>query len=202
MPDLAGFMAHNIEGYLFGDIRKLQVPDATVVGVGFPLLMTVFSGIEFIGSLLSPHSTERAFGYYWKTHLYPALPRASFGIPLYKLVRNGIAHSFLLKGNLGVLQRNTHLHLGRDTGGRFIIDAAALADDFIASYDRVVRPILSARADDNVRASMQRRLMQIEANDQNTSNRQWAVLAQAPAIQVATVVTTSAPITASVASPP
>jgi hypothetical protein len=194
MADLPGFLKHNIEGYLFSDIRKLQVSSPRADGVGYPLLMTVFSGIEFLGALLSPNTKAKAFDFYWRTHLYPSSPaRASFGDPLYNLVRHGIAHSFLMKGHLGVQQRTPESHLHQDPTERFIIDAAELGDDFICSYKQTVRPLLDDPAHSRMRKDMEARLDKIEDHDKRAFEKYRSILAKAPKTSIISMVTTVAP---------
>lgn len=214
MTDIAAFLKDNVEGYLFGDLRKMKVTSPEEVGVGYPLLMTTFAGIEILGALLSkkPLITKKAhakqktharandgwvyFGAYWKDHLYPTpSPRAAFGAPLYQLVRHGIAHTFTMKGNLGVLQGCPELHLALDANGRFVIDAALLADDLVASYARDVSPMLDKPMSDPKRSMMQLRLDEMTQLDSEVVASYWKELGKATVVHShITVVTTTPPI--------
>jgi hypothetical protein len=129
MPDLNAFVEHNIEGYLFNDLRHMQQ-----IPVGYPLLMATFAGIELLGALTSPatfnpYRGSSCFQSYWTAHLYPRLKDTNrIGKVLYKLVRHGIAHGFVLKGPIGVTRDATHLHLTRNADGIIRVDAVRLAD--------------------------------------------------------------------------
>jgi hypothetical protein len=146
MSDLEAFLRHNVEGYLFGDLREMQK-----IEVGYPLLMTTFAGIELMGALLSSNPFQAHsrgadyFKSYWKGYLYPNLTDSEMiGGVLYQLMRHGIAHGFVLKGPIGVVRNEPVIHLRRDTSGIIYVDAVRLADDFMASYSVYVKPLVTS----------------------------------------------------------
>lgn len=156
MTDLERFLERDVEGYLFWDLRAMQrqiaLPGEPGGGLGFPLLMATFSGIELFGALLSPtaFSVKSGAGYgyfeaYWCSFLYPNLkpPAAEINVA-YRLARNGIAHNFMLKGPVGIVKGQSSFHLTHDSGGTFYIDSSQLATDLINSYHASVKPHLSA----------------------------------------------------------
>lgn len=128
MTDLQGFVQHNIKGYLFGDLRKMQA-----IEVGYPLLMTTFAGVELVGALTSTSTFDRSHGSpyflsYWTTYLYPSLGSTKqVGEVLYQLIRHGIAHGFVLKGPMGVVRNDSASHLTRDSSGLILVDAVQCA---------------------------------------------------------------------------
>jgi hypothetical protein len=76
------------------------------------------------------------FDHFWRTYLYNGTKRESVGIPLYELVRNGLAHVYVAKGAIHVTKDRPALHLVRDTNGAMCIDAGQLVDDLERAYDQ------------------------------------------------------------------
>ena len=95
MSDLEKFLKHNVEDYLLEDLETLKSasPPAGrhVGGVGYPLLITTFAGIELVGNLVSsaafdPFKGAERFAEFWRGYLYPEDPaRAGVAAQLYKL---------------------------------------------------------------------------------------------------------------------
>ena len=77
MNMLDGFLAQFVRGYLFKDIETLMTraepaPDESIGACGYPLLMTVFSGIELLGALSSfrrfnDRDGRKYFRAYWRS---------------------------------------------------------------------------------------------------------------------------------------
>jgi hypothetical protein len=189
MSNLEAFLQHNVEGYLFGDLREMQC-----VPVGYPLLMTAFAGIEMLGALLSTsrfsaRNGPTYFGSYWKTHLYPSLKGTEgIGNVLYKLARHGIAHAFVVKGPIGVVRSQPTLHLTQDSQGMFFIDAVQLANDFMESFEARVKPLVASVTGAINRTTMSARLQEMETDYQT----QAATLLVTPVFPSARVATTAA----------
>jgi hypothetical protein len=195
MTDLETFFQHNVEGYLFGDLREMQR-----VPIGYPLLMTTFAGIELLGALLSTsrfntYDGSVYFTLYWKTHLYPGLnDTEAIGNVLYQLVRHGIAHGFVLKGPMAVFCSEPGVHLTRDSSGLIRVDAVQLATDLMDSFTAQVKPLVTSTAGVDG-TSMVARLREMETD----------YLAQAAKLPVASVfplstVATTANVSHSIAS--
>lgn len=170
-PELLTFLEHDIEGYLFHDLRVMQAatvpPEAPGGGLGYPLLMTSLAGIELLGAVLStgPFDTRHGRDYfkdYWQRFLYPGRPPGPEVDIVYQLARHGIAHNFLLKGPLGVTKGEPAHHLKR-AGSRFLIDAATLADHLIDSYENRVKPHLDSPTVDVDAAQMLARVREMAA---------------------------------------
>ena len=143
MSDLDYFLKKNVEGYLFEDIATLkrakQTPGKTEGAVGYPLLVTTCTGIELLGALVSPKKFIRKNGQahfirFWKEYLYPEKPRVSVGNAVYQLARHGLAHVFVVKGNLVVVKDEPREHLVYSKTGGLRINAGQLADDLVEAY--------------------------------------------------------------------
>ncbi|MFH1862216.1 MAG: hypothetical protein ABH878_05325 [bacterium] len=153
MSDLNIFLQHNVEGYLFEDLKTLKAasitPGKTAGAVGYPLVMTAFAGIELLGALVStqefnPSHGAEYFTAYWSQYLYDTDPaRKDAGNVLYKLVRHGLAHVFVTKGDIGVAKGAPSRHLMRDDDGCVWIDANQLAEDLMSSYCTRFKPLLT-----------------------------------------------------------
>lgn len=171
MTDVEAFLKRNIEGYLFYDLRAMQQDDANGEGVGYPLVMSTCAGIEILGALLSasafnnrPGTGSGYFNAFWRDYLYPPPSvNGAVGDTLYQLVRHGIAHGYVLKGNIGVLRKRPELHLATDASGLLYIDAVELSNNLMAAYRTRVVPILAKTVGPVSRASMQDRLTEMEA---------------------------------------
>jgi hypothetical protein len=163
MSNLETFLKHNIEDYLIHDLRKMQRIEVT-----YPLLMTTFAGIELLGAIFSKstfdtNSGDRYFRSYWNQYLYPTLAnKEAIGEQLYKLLRHGIAHAFLLKGSVFVGRSQPSDHLTRNADGVLYVDAVLMADHFVASYDANVKPIVTV-AYSNVVLEMSKRMGEIKS---------------------------------------
>jgi hypothetical protein len=172
VSDLDHFLKHSVEGYLFEDIETLKraerLPEKTKGGVGYPLLLTAFAGIELLGALVSKETFhkrggETYFTSFWREYLYPDEPRASVGTAIYKLARHGLAHVFVVKGDLVVVKNEPKEHLVRvvETGG-LVINAVQLADDLIDAYQSKVKPLLDVDQGEINRETMSKRLDDME----------------------------------------
>jgi hypothetical protein len=154
---LEAFLTRNVEGYLLEDLETMKPlapkPGKDVGGVGYPLVMTVFSGIELLGGLLSPNAFEpngRGAAYfttYWRDYLYPSdSNRAALGPALYKLARHGLAHAFVTKGRgIEVGKGAPGQHLSSSDGKTIYVDAVRPAEDFADSYRSMFKPLVKRK---------------------------------------------------------
>ena len=140
-----------MDGYIKEDIKSLlkcKPTDGNSAGAaGYPLIMTVFAGVELLGSLLDAvdkpagrfdtYSGEAYFENYWRRVLYLAAPRDAMGVPLYKVVRHGLMHAFSPKGSLCVTKgdEGRHEHLRQESDGTIYINCDELADNFLSSIE-------------------------------------------------------------------
>ena len=154
MVDLNTFLQQNVEGYLFEDLRTMKVASPArgkqAGAVGYPLLMSAFAGIELLGALLSsdPFNKDKGaqyFGTFWRNYLYATnATRAAAGDALYRLIRHGLAHVYVTKGDISVFKHQPGLHLVRGSDGSICVDAAQLADDLEDCYKSKVKPLVGA----------------------------------------------------------
>jgi hypothetical protein len=195
MSRLDQVLAHNIDGYLAWDVGSMSLDDADGRGVGYPLLMATCAGIEFLGALLSPtefqvHGQSSAnFVRYWGDVLYPSpSPNSGFGQLIYGLARCGIAHGFLLKGEVRVIRHEPQLHLKRDADGNFVVDAVQLARDFLNSYWFRIARDLTDPAKAALRARMESRLSEMEIIFAKEGATFATLVASTPQVAIKTIV--------------
>src|SRR5262249_13541717 len=75
------------------------------------------------------------FQRYWSKHLYTSKPRKEVGGAVYRLARNGIAHSFAAKSPIEIsTTEQDKNHLVKVEEDVFRVDAKVLARDFEHSY--------------------------------------------------------------------
>ena len=145
------FLERFVEGYLFGDLRTMaaiKIPaDEPFGAVGYPMVSSTLAGVELLGVLTADkifNPTEGAlrFEEFWTGFLYRGQPdRQPMASLVYKLVRHGLAHTFMTKPVFVVVKERHPFHLCRTTEG-IVIDALTLADDLIAAYRLSVKPQL------------------------------------------------------------
>ena len=179
MPEPDDFLRHNIEQYLFDDLRVMQglptPPAGGGGGLGYPLLMSALAGIELLGALVSqsPFDTNSGRSYfreYWQLFLYPNdVGRHGAADFIYTSARNAITHSFLLKGQVGIVKGQPAWHLTKDASGAFYIDASQLASDLIVSYEARVKPCLTAATSQLSRATILDRVQELQASYAKTA---------------------------------
>jgi hypothetical protein len=149
-----------LEEYLVKDLEALRH-----TRVGYPSLMTVFAGVELLGSLLGEGefgTDGEDFRHYWTKYLYPNRPRTSEEAEIiYAFVRHGVMHHFFPKGMVGVTGSDPGAHMSCRSDGILILDVKVLTDDFVSSYNQNVKPLLSLTAGRPSRVSMQKRLNDI-----------------------------------------
>jgi len=144
MINLEEFLDQYVDGYLLEDLKSMASINTGGVGsVGYPMLMTIVSGCELLGGLLTGKKKEAAFTAYWTDVLYPPREsrRAQMGEHIYIVARHGLAHLSLAKPGIGVSKGYPHLHLTRPDDD-FCIDVALLHRDFRSSYLERARPKL------------------------------------------------------------
>lgn len=129
-----------VEGYLFGDLARLEDVQPLHDGRGaclYPMLFTIVAGIELLGSLdLAQGESSVAFDHFWSEYLYQTGPRRAAGRSIYSSVRNGLAHCFMPKAPME-LHRDRALsdrHL-TTYDGRTILELCRFAADLRAAYE-------------------------------------------------------------------
>lgn len=145
--NLKDYLEKYIEGYLIGDLETLthKVGARERFNCSFVIVLTICAGIEFLGFLLNPKDEESrgrnrsSFCYYWKNYLDDKYEKAIKGGDAYNLIRNGLAHCFMVKHRIGTirLRPNEHLKIGlKDNQNILKIDADTFFEDFKKSYEK------------------------------------------------------------------
>lgn len=136
--------------YLLPDLRRLRPlrPDETGAGAClYPLALTLMAAIEFSGALLDDaaydiRKNQHYFTAYWQ-RMFEGRTVALDAAAVYKLLRHGLAHLYLPKGDVGVVRDASAVVLGLDEEGRRAVNVDALAADYEAACRRdfLDRPI-------------------------------------------------------------
>jgi hypothetical protein len=153
MSEIEQFLNQFLEGYLFEDIKSVikHIPNNLHPGAaGYPIIMSVCSGIEMLGTFVQGKEEEpfgydkhlNYFGHYWVHYLSKINPEYRQYVSLAReLVRNGLAHTYATKMFVGVTRRDQSLHL-KAYNGVIVIHADSFYQDFQRSYFEVVKPLL------------------------------------------------------------
>ena len=150
---LQQYLDKYIDGYLFHDLESIAnniSPNLHPGAAAYPMILTTFAGMELLGALLRPTLKDKFndddgikyFGHYWKYYLSKSNPEYKrYGEIARTLVRNGLAHLFMTKPNIGIVKSNPQLHL-KKLDGHLIIDAVRLYEDFRKSYEDYAKPVI------------------------------------------------------------
>ena len=161
--DLKKYLEDYIEGYLIGDLDNLtkKVVRIDTFNCSFVIIMTICAGIEFLGLLLDTSEgidnkdidkrSKSSFTYYWKTYLkkYEGKLKSE---DAYNLVRNGLAHCFMVKHGIGTirLRPEENLEIGyKGTEKVLKIDADTFFTDFKSSYEEAKKTMLDGNTGEN-----------------------------------------------------
>lgn len=148
------FLNKFVEGYLFHDLESMEritlPPGQSDGAVGYPMVSTVMAGIELLGNLLMP--TSNAFNpnlgndyflNYWNNYLAKQYPiYTNLGKLFRRLVRHGIAHTFVAKPGILVTKGNNQEIKLDTTRQELYVDCNVLFNDFKQSYISLVKPIV------------------------------------------------------------
>ena len=153
--DLDNFLKVQIDDYIRYDIDFLSKNDPGGGGPTYPLAMICSSAIELLGALMKASSdggfSQRKncdyFCYYWDNVLYKTTKpnEAKHAFKFYKLIRHGLAHNSIPKGNIRFLRHNPQLHRQEhsDAGQNvWNIDVVQLGIDLLDSYDNQFKKYL------------------------------------------------------------
>lgn len=150
---LQEYLEKYIDGYLFCDLKSIatKIPANLHPGAaGYPMILTMCAGMELLGALLRPTLKDKFnedqgikyFGHYWKYYLSKTNPEyKKYGEIARTLVRNGLAHLFMTKPNIGIVKSNPRLHL-KKVEGHLVIDCVRLFEDFKKSYEDHAKPVI------------------------------------------------------------
>lgn len=136
-----------LDSYLLGDIEAmLEVRHKDSSGIGYPCLITILSGMELLGILISGDK-DHAFKYFWEmleteiiTYKSPKLRHV-----FRQAIRNGIAHYYLAKTGIYVHNDNPQNHLCKVTiqgVNGICVSCSALYRDFNTIYKQIKTELL------------------------------------------------------------
>ena len=175
------FLTRHVEGYLFKDLRTISRvklrKGQKIGGVGYPFVVSILAGMEALGGLLndstfdmSPSAGNTYFEDYWNNYFSKHVPRYTrFASAFRKLVRHGIAHTYLTKTGIWIIrgEPSAHLSIFTHAGNHYlVIDVMEFFNDFVGSYNSFVKPIVWNGA---VRGSINKRSMQDRLNEMITA---------------------------------
>ncbi len=187
------FLTRHVEGYLFKDLRTISRiklrKGQKVGGVGYPFVASILAGMELLGGLVSnssfdmnPSAGNTYFEDYWNNYFSKHSQRyARYSSAFRKLVRHGIAHTYLTKTGIWIIrgEPSAHLSIFVHSGNHYlVIDVMEFFNDFVDSYNLLVRPIVwNGITSGNVsKGSMQDRLNEMVTAYENQSNSELSNL--------------------------
>lgn len=152
MPDfnnitITEYINNVVLGYLLDDLESMSkimpLSGKSTGAVGFPMIMTICSGIELLGGLLSPVAFSTSakagrvyFDHYWNEYLSKQHKCYSGqATSVYQLMRNPIAHVFMTKPGITVIKNPDKVSkVGLvSTNYEMTIDCIKFYQDFKAS---------------------------------------------------------------------
>jgi len=144
------------------------------------MVASALAGMELLGGLLSspalfntaPPSGNGYFLSFWDKHLCEIEPRyLGLGSLVRALIRNGVAHTFVAKGGIGIVKgkdgQPAAEHLATDGKTFLCIDAVRFYLDFNQTYNQRIKPLST---------SMQANLDEMERLYQEDTKKRFAAL--------------------------
>ena len=146
--DLRDFLRTFVDGYLISDLRAMlavrPTGDSRFGALGYPIVASTCAGIELLGTLscepkaaVDFNEGRRYFRWFWQNWMCTDEGRRDLADPVYELLRNGIAHSFVGRPRVevGRFGGSRDMHLTRKPRSEVLhVDADALANDFVNAY--------------------------------------------------------------------
>ncbi|KKP54752.1 MAG: hypothetical protein UR47_C0011G0001, partial [candidate division WS6 bacterium GW2011_GWB1_33_6] len=136
-----------LDTYLIRDIETmLDAKHKDSSGIGYPCLITILSGMELLGILISGDE-DHAFKYFWErleeeNDIYKSSKLRHI---FRQTIRNGIAHYYIAKTGIYVHNDNPENHLNKVTiqgiNGIYV-SCSALYNDFKVVYEKVKADLL------------------------------------------------------------
>lgn len=154
------FLSQFIEGYLFSDIENMLkiklTKNQTSGACGYPIIMSILSGMELLGALLDDENFNRNnkgkwenkgnkyFDNYWNqcfssnNKIYKINNICEL---VRKLIRHGLAHNFITKPDILIYQNNKEKHWKISKSEHFLsISCHEFYNDFRNSYYKLFLP--------------------------------------------------------------
>lgn len=202
--DFNQYIDKYIEGYLLADLKTIHEKvdhdgkyEESLGNLAYLFTIALCSAMEFLGLLLrddSPVKTDDngktmvdasgALGSYLKKYMKPIDSKYSvFSTVAPQLIRNGIAHSYATKGNIGITRqggREDSHFVKYGTTGVILINPDYIYEDFIKSYETLKKDM---SLDSNLTTKMESNYNAIKAiysaevstfmGQVNTSKLEW-----------------------------
>lgn len=122
---------------------------------GYPMLMSVLSGIELIGILnwqnkitkdVLHHTSNKFFENGWNKLFGKNVKYTKESVRriFRDLLRNGLAHMYLSKPNIGVTKSHPEAHL-QFAGGIFYVHPTEFFNDFVKAYEEIKPDMLKSQ---------------------------------------------------------
>jgi len=151
------FLDKHIDGYLLHDLERMcevRVFDNGFGACGYPMLMSILSGIELIGALnwekaITPEMVQRGhskkfFDNGWKMTFSNTKYLEKDNLQIFrKLIRNGLAHQFLSKPYISIDKGQPSLHL-QTKNGFFHVDSIEFFRDFSDGYKKIKNQMVNS----------------------------------------------------------
>jgi hypothetical protein len=203
------FLKRFVEGYLFHDLDNIATLKALEGhddgAAGYPMIATIMAGIELLGGLVSQSSFSNTAGNgyfldYWNKCL--AVTNADYknlGELFRKLIRHGLAHTFLAKHGILVTKRDPKIHAPTFKVDRvrneLTIDCVDFYNDFKKSYYEHIQPLIFDGKTSTLtdKATIQIRLNEMVALYQSESKEAFADYIKRTPESTSTTTTSSMP---------
>lgn len=156
--EIKEFLDRHIDGYLIHDLQRMSEIKEFENGYGacgYPMLMSILSGVELIGILNHPteinaelfRSNSRIFfenGWVVLFGKNAKYSEESTRKIFRDLIRNGLAHMYLSKPNVGVTKSHPEAHL-QSENGIFFVHPTEFFNDFIKAYGEIKPDMLKSQ---------------------------------------------------------
>lgn len=161
------FFENNINGYLLCDLaemNKISVPGAG--NCGYPMLMTMLSGMELLGGLAQVESkwskssskSKEYFDYFYLNYFQQyALEYGLFKDELWFMIRHKLAHTFLTATHFKVA-KNYYEKAITIQSKNVIIDVGVMLKDFQKSVLRLAEEL---EGDETLRSRFEKHLLEM-----------------------------------------
>ncbi len=190
------FISHIVEGYLFLDLKNMalvhQVEGEEAGALGYPMLSTIVSGMELLGGVLqtdalysdAASNSSKYFAHYWDNYLVKqSQAYAPYKDVFWKLVRHGVAHTYIAKAGITVTKGTPENHLKPHGDGLFNIDCVQFYEDFHNSY---LGPVKEQLADSDFQKMVEANVAQLFKESEEVSRSKLSAVTGAHADGITT----------------
>jgi hypothetical protein len=132
---------YKLDEYLIGDIEKILEKG----NIGYPCVMTILTGMELLGFLLSGDE-KCAFNIFWnKLAQHNKIYKSNELRKIFRqVIRNGIAHDYFPKAGIYLHYDNPEKHLSMVENEKkaLYVSCTALFQDFKELYDKIKKELI------------------------------------------------------------